>query len=390
LSGGSAAFTALIYTIFSKTGSSLWVAAALLLTFGTAGFVSPIAGAIGDRFDRKRVMICSDLVGAFFFFILAFMHQPAALIGVAFFASLAEAPFWPASSASIPAIVEKKDLGWANGLLGASRNMGILLGPVIGGVLVATIGYSWVFGLDALSFVISACIVGSVHARFKEDVNEQEEAEHKGMKAGFVFLIHDRVLRHIALAWMALTLGLGLVLVADVPLVKDVFGAGSVAYGILIAVWGGASAIGSLTGRYMKGATEPLWLICGVLVMAIFTGAIAFAPWLWLAVVVGGISGVGDAATLIAEENIRQRRTPDAVRSRVVAASMAGWQITFAISFVIGGFAVAALGPRAAYLIGGIGGLVAAAVIYPIVKEARVFGANHDLESDEDARLDEP
>ena len=47
LSGGSAAFTALIYTIFSKTGSSLWVAVALLLTFGTAGFVSPIAGAIG-------------------------------------------------------------------------------------------------------------------------------------------------------------------------------------------------------------------------------------------------------------------------------------------------------------------------------------------------------
>jgi len=66
LTGGAAAFMALNFTIFERTGSATWVAAALFLTFGTVGFVSPFASVLGDRFDRKKVMIASDLGGAVF------------------------------------------------------------------------------------------------------------------------------------------------------------------------------------------------------------------------------------------------------------------------------------------------------------------------------------
>src|SRR6266498_5798047 len=54
LTGGAAAYLALNYVIYQRTGSATWVAAALFLTFGTVGFVSPFAGALGDRFDRQR------------------------------------------------------------------------------------------------------------------------------------------------------------------------------------------------------------------------------------------------------------------------------------------------------------------------------------------------
>ena len=64
ITGGAAAYLTLNYTIYKRTGSATWVAAALFLTFGTIGFVSPFAGALGDRFDRRRVMIASDLAGA--------------------------------------------------------------------------------------------------------------------------------------------------------------------------------------------------------------------------------------------------------------------------------------------------------------------------------------
>ena len=64
ITGGAAAYLTLNYTIYKRTGSATWVAAALFLTFGTTGFVSPFAGALGDRFDRRRVMIASDVAGA--------------------------------------------------------------------------------------------------------------------------------------------------------------------------------------------------------------------------------------------------------------------------------------------------------------------------------------
>ena len=64
LTGGAAAFVALNFTIYERTHSAAWLAAALLVTFGVEGMAAPFAGAIGDRFDRRIVMIVSDLAGA--------------------------------------------------------------------------------------------------------------------------------------------------------------------------------------------------------------------------------------------------------------------------------------------------------------------------------------
>ena len=72
---------------------------------------------------------------------MAFVHDPAVLIGLAFASALAESPFYSASSAAIPNLVEKEeDIAWANSLLGLGRNAGIMLGPVIGGVLLERAG----------------------------------------------------------------------------------------------------------------------------------------------------------------------------------------------------------------------------------------------------------
>ena len=94
----------------------------------------------------------------------------------------------------------------------------------MGGVLLAAVGAGMVFGLNALSFVLSALVVATVRGRFSEDRSEHED-EHRGLKAGFVFIAHDRVLRVLVLAWTVFVLGIGMVMVADVPLV-ELFGAG--------------------------------------------------------------------------------------------------------------------------------------------------------------------
>ena len=213
LTGGAAAYLALNFHIYKLTGSPVWVSAALLLTFGTHGFLSPVAGAIGDRFDRQKVMIFSDLAGAVLFVWMALVHSPVVLIGVAFLTAVAEAPFWSASSAAIPALVSRDDIPWANSMVQVGFNMGMMVGPVIGGVLVASVGAHWVFAINAVSFVISAALVTSVRGRFHEHREAGDEEEYKGIRAGFVFVWRDRVLRTISIAWFVLVLGIGVAMV---------------------------------------------------------------------------------------------------------------------------------------------------------------------------------
>ncbi len=169
ITGGAAAFAALNFTVYERTGSAAWLSASLLLTFGVSGVFAPLGGMLGDRFDRKRVMIASDLAGAACFLALAFVHEPVLLLALGFVAAVVEAPFWSASAAAVPNLVGKDDLAWANGLLQVGGNAGIMLGPALGGVLLAAIGPGMVFGANAFSFVVSAAIIATVRGRFAED-----------------------------------------------------------------------------------------------------------------------------------------------------------------------------------------------------------------------------
>ena len=365
ITGSAAAYTALMVTVYERTRSPAWLSATLVLTFGVNGFVAPIAGAIGDRFDRRRVMIVSDLAGVAAFAAMAFAGEPAWLLALAFVSAVVEAPFWMASAAAIPNMVEPSELSWANGLISLGRNAGIMVGPAIGGVLVATIGPAWVFGLNAVTFAVSAVLVWTVRAPFEGE--RSDATEHRGLRAGFVFIARDRVLRTLVLAWTGLVFGFGLVMVADVPLVEH-FHAGSIGYGLLITFWGAGSVVGSFAGRYLNEDREPRALFLGTALIAVTTAAIAVSPWFGLILVVALLSGVGDAIVLVAEQGIQQRRTPDAVRSRVIAASEGLTSIAFVLGFAAAGVVLQAVGPQNVYAIGGLTAAIGALVLLPILR----------------------
>lgn len=377
ITGGAAAYTALMYTVYERTGSATWLSLTLFLTFGVAGIFAPLGGVLGDRFDRKTVMVVSDLAGAACFGAMAFLDDPGWLLGAAFLSAIAEQPFWSASAAAIPNLVEEDHLSWANGLVALGRNVGIMVGPALGGVLVGAIGPGWVFGLNGASFVVSALLVWSVRARFQG--SREDASEHEGLRAGFVFLARDRVLRTIVFAWTALVLGMGFVMVADVPLVEH-FDAGSLGYGLLIGTWGAGSVLGSLAGRRLTEEREPRALFLGMALIALSTGAIAVSPWFAPILVMSLASGFGDAITMVAEQGIQQRRTPDAVRSRVVSAAEAIITVAFAASLAGAGPVLEALGPQSVYAIGGATALVGSAVLLPVLRSDRRRSAERSRE----------
>ena len=369
VTGGAAAFAALNFTIYQRTHSAAWLSASLLLTFGAGGLFAPLGGALGDRFDRRRVMIASDLAGAACFAAMALVQEPAALLAVGFATAIVESPFWSASAAAIPNLVGEDDLAWANGLVQMGGNAGIMIGPAVGGALLAAVGPGPVFAANALSFVISAALVATVGGRFSEERDGHGD-EHQGLRAGFVFIARDRVLRTIVLAWVVFVVGLGMVMVADVPL-AELFGAGATGYGLMIGAWGAGSVLGSLSGRWLNQRTELLALVAGTAAIAVTTAGIATSPWFASVLVLILLAGIADAVTMVAETGIQQRRTPDAVRSRVSAASEAVIHVALAAGFALGGPALEAFGPRGVYAVGGGLGLLGAAVLLPILRAAR-------------------
>ena len=306
VTGSAAAYTALMFEIYDQTGSSVWLAAALIVTEGVTGLVGPLASVLGDRFDRRTVMIVSDLAAAVCFAGMALVaSSPGPLVAIAFLSALSEAPFWPASSAAIPNLVPEDQVSWANSLVAIGRNIGIMVGPAVGGILLAAVGAPWVFAINAASFVVSAALVVSVRARFVGD--RSDEGEHRGVWAGFRFLFHEPVLRRISVAWIVLVLGIGMALVGDVPLV-DVFGAGSAGFGVMIGLWGAGSILGSLAGRWLTAATEMRWLILGTAFTACLGIAIALSPWFALVLVLNVAWGASEGVTGVAEQNLFQRR----------------------------------------------------------------------------------
>lgn len=373
LTGSTAAFTALFYTIYHRTGSAAWLSATLLLTFGVSGLIAPLAGILGDRFDRKRVMILSDLGGAVCFGAMALAHDPALLLAAGFLAAVAESPFWSASGAAVPNLVLEKDLAWANGLLAAGRNAGVMIGPAVGGALIHAFGASWLFAGNGVSFVVSAILVATVRASFStgQPVGSQAEAKgYRGLRAGFAFLAKDRILRTILLAWFVFILGVGMAMVADVPL-AELFGAGAIGYGLINASWGAGSVLGSLAGRRMSERSEVRYLVFGSIGISFCSLGIALSPLFWLVLALSLLFGLGDGMTMVAEQGIAQRRTPDAVRSRVMAAFDGGIHLALAGSYALGGIVVPTMGPRGAYALGGVAGILAVIVLLPVFGSLR-------------------
>jgi hypothetical protein len=181
------------------------------------------------------------------------------------------------------------------------------------------------------------------------DFNEEREGpEARGVRVGLDYMLRQRVLRRLLLVWVIIFGGSGAVIVAEVPLAES-FDVGSFGYALIIAAWGGGSILGTLGARWLTARTEPVALVGALAVIAVGIGLVAITP-VFVPVLIGMlVGGTGEGLVAVAEQGLVQRRTPDAVRSRVFAALEGTANLSLAASFVGAGFLLDWVGAQVVY-----------------------------------------
>ena len=370
LTAGSAAYIALISAIYNETGSALWVSAALF--FGVVGSVvgAPAAGWVGDRFERRRVMVGSDLAAAVVAAAMALTVDSALALTLLFgLLAVVESPFEPSSASAMPNLVPPDKLPRANALVAATSSASYLVGPLLGGLLLGVgASASELLAVDAVSFVVSAALVVSIRRPFGLGGGTESEP---GVWAGVRLIVDEPVLRVLVTATVVSLLGMGIVNVANYPLSIQL-GGGTEGYGALEALLGGGGLVGAaIASRILNVGRAPLVIT----VMYAVSGAglllAGLAPVLAVALAGMAIAGAGRGLGDVADTTLVQARTDDARRSRVFAAQDGAAHAAYSGAMLAGGLIVSAAGARAGVLTAGACGLVAALVASRMLSATR-------------------
>ena len=362
--GRGAAMTALIWRLYELSGSSWWVSGAMLAVFGVSTVLSPWSGHLGDRHDRRQVVLVSALIAAAGFALcvpLSLLGWLTPIVMVMIAAASTQGALSAAVQGAIPNLVDDDELGSANSLAGAWKSAGFMLGPGVGGLLLAVIGPAGVFAASAVALTGAAALVWRLEGRFRT----AEHTDQAGSSMdGYRMLLRDPWMRLLTISWALVMAGIGPVIVAEVVLAKQ-FAVGSAGYGLIAVFWDGGGVVGALLGRGLSRRAERPAVVGGLVAIAGGLAAVGLTPVFWPVLIGMAVAGLFDAFGVVAAQNIIQRRTPDHVRSRVSAALDAVVLGTMSLSFALGAPLVEWLGAQGVYLLAAGICLVGAMLLLP-------------------------
>ena len=348
------------------TGSAVSVAVLIVSQEIPFFLMSPVGGALVDRLDRRRMMVLCDVVrGVLCLGFLLVRDGSTIWIAYVLLASISSfsAVFDPASSAAFPNLVEAEDLGPANALFGSLWGTMLAVGAAIGGLVAATLGQDVAFIVDACSFLVSATLIARIHRRFAEE--RRAEEEHPGVVEATVETARYARRDHRVLALLSVKAGFGLtagVIVLISVFAEEVYGAGAIGIGVLMAARGVGALIGPFLGRAAAGPDDRrLFGAIGASLVVFGVGYAAFGlmPSLALAAPAVAVAHLGGGAQWTLSSYGLQRVVPDRIRGRIFAFDNGLITLSFTISSLVTAWVATAFGERVAAV-----GLSASAIVY--------------------------
>ena len=352
--GDAVSMVALVILVVQITGSASAVGGALVARL-LPTIASPLAGVIADRVDRRIVLVASDLARAVLVLGLVFARDLATIYVLVFLMGLARTVFNPTVRAAFPSVVGGGDLTRANALIGGTFSTSIMVGPALGGLLVASIGVDAAFLADAVTYLVSAILLSTVPLPHPRRESEEEAGFVRELRSGFGYLVGTRVPLAIVVGAFLTILTINATVPAEVFLAKEIFGAGDVGYGLLVSLWGGGMVLGSAMMAVLGNRINLVLLYF----LSIFVGASALvgtglAPAFILALGALTVEGAATGIDNVATDTILQKRVPEAFLGRVFSIRFLGYSAGEALAYPLGGLLVDTVGPRSTYILAGI------------------------------------
>lgn len=323
--------------LFQMTRSGRAVAFAIIMQTLPWFLMTPLAGAIVDRFSRRNLMMVCDVVQGFVVLGLLLVHGPSdvwlvyTLLGLeVVFASI----FEPARNALLPNITRAEELLAANALSSATWSFTLMTGAALGGLITALLGRPAAFILNSISYFASALLLSRVRcvethmiSRSGQPNRGHPESKPNPIAEGARYLKQrPRVLALIFAKTGVGFLGGGLLLLVFFgERIFPIAGHGALAVGLLYAARGLGAGIGPIMGDYLiRGIESRMWRSVSISFFLIGIAYVAFshAPNLPLALFAIMIAHMGGSNIWVVTTTLLHMHTTDRFRGRVFAVDM--------------------------------------------------------------------
>jgi MFS family permease len=329
---------ALPYYAYVMTGSPLMTGAMFIAGAAPRLAFGSVAGVFVDRWDRRRTMIGCDLVRAALLLPLlavATADQLWIVYAVVFAQEAVGQLFQPAKLAVIPSLVDGERLTAVNALDSASMGITRLVGPPLGGLVMAASGLTGVVAIDAASFLVSAALLALIRAPSTAARGPAEPPAKSPLRAaaghtravwgewldGVRVVRSERAVTAIFAAMGLVMIGYGAIMVLLVVLVRDVLHGGAPEYGLFAAAQGAGALAGTLLIGQVGHRLPPARLFSVSLVACGLAFLLAFnTPTLPPALAGVTAAGLAMAGWMVAERTLLQSGVADRYRGRVLGA----------------------------------------------------------------------
>jgi predicted MFS family arabinose efflux permease len=284
---------------------------------------SLFGGVFADRLDRRKMLLASQyiqMVCAFLLAALFVLHVIKVwhILALSFFVGVGQSFGGPAYSALLPTLVGPEDLSNAIAMNSIQFNLARIVGPTIGGLAYTTMGATWCFTLNGVSYI--AVIISLFMIQVKFVPPKTTESVLTSMKEGIRFIrCRDGMSALVILAFCTTLFGFSLNSFLPV-FVRTIFHKGPETYTLLLVCSGAGSIAGALSVaavEKMKGQGRLTLLI--LVLLGITVAAFALSRWLPLSCVLMFLAGTGLMASASFMVSLAQLITTDAMRGRVMS-----------------------------------------------------------------------
>ena len=352
--------------LYERTGSAAWVSAAVLGRFVPYTVLSPLAGVVADRYERRLVMAAGETVQLLAMAALTVTAvldgPPLLLIACATSAACAATLYQSSASAMVASVVPEDELAAANSLRSTISEISFIAGPGAGALLLLFGDPVFAFAINTATFAVSALLVLAIRTRSAPRRTEGGSAARE-LRDGVRAFRADRTAVVLVSCLVAGTVVYGVEMVVLVLVSDELLGTGTGGLGFLLAASGVGGVIGAVISARLAGLARARAVLA---VLVLLTGiplaclSVVRAPGLAYAVLV--VEGIAIVALDVLVETALQRSLPREVLGRVSGVVISLSSVGTAVGTLVAPFAVRTVGLETTLVVAGLLPVTLAAV----------------------------